>query len=148
MPVLFPLIEYGIAFLRFTNRVQHITIALAVHRLLKCLDRQTQVHLICSNVFSDIRQIRSLDTVQEYQEGQDLIISPALLRRAYLTFLNFKASGANIVNRLHPFFPCLQIQIQNSAEGVLIRNIKVHTLCLVNMPLPDAAGPHRPGLVY
>ena len=54
--------------LRLTDRIQHIAVALAVHRLLESLDGQAQVDLIGRNIFADGRQIGGLDAVQEDEE--------------------------------------------------------------------------------
>ena len=68
MRIIFPLIQHFISLLRLTDRIQHITITLTVYCLLKCLNRQAQIYFICCNIFADVRQIRSLNTVQKYKK--------------------------------------------------------------------------------
>ena len=65
MLILLPLVEYLITFLRLTNGIQHVTVALAVYSLLKGLDGKAEVYLIGSNIITDIGQVSSLDTVQK-----------------------------------------------------------------------------------
>ena len=78
MCIIPPLIQNLRAFLMFTDRIQHIAVALAVHSLLKSLDGQTQIHLIGCDIFTDSRQIGCLDAVQKDKEGEDLVIGPPL----------------------------------------------------------------------
>ena len=75
MLILLPLIKDAASFLRLTDGIQHIAVALAVNRLLKGLDGKAQVYFISRNVLADVRQISGLDTVQKDQKGEYLIIS-------------------------------------------------------------------------
>ena len=58
-----PLVKNVISFRRIANGVQHIAVALAVDALLKGLDRETEVDLICRNILRNIRQIRRLQGI-------------------------------------------------------------------------------------
>ena len=78
MLVIPPLVQNLCAFLRLTDGIQHIAVALAVHCLLKSLDGEAQIDLVCCNILTDCRQIGSLDTVKKDKERKDLIICPSL----------------------------------------------------------------------
>ena len=75
MLICFPLIQNVIALLRTTYRVQHITVTLAMDALLKGLNMQAEIDFICCNVFTDSRQIVTLQGVKENKEAQYLVIS-------------------------------------------------------------------------
>ena len=87
MLILLPLVKNLITFLRLTNCVQHIAVALTVYGLLKGLDRKTEVYFVGSNIITDIGKVGSLDTVQEDQEGQDLIIGSSFGRQKIFIIL-------------------------------------------------------------
>ena len=69
MLVILPLVKDGIALGRAADGVQHIAVALTVHTFLEGLDGQAQIHLIRSDVFPYVRQVGSLDGIQENQEA-------------------------------------------------------------------------------
>ncbi len=67
--VALPLIEHLIPSLRLADGIQHITVTLAVNRLLKGLNGKTEIDLIGSYIFPKGRQIRGLDAVQKHKKG-------------------------------------------------------------------------------
>ena len=83
MLVLLPLVQHVVALLRFADGVQHVAVALAVHRLLEGLDGQAQVHLVGRDVLAHGRQVRRLQAVKKDEERQDLVVG-APLRRGQL----------------------------------------------------------------
>ena len=79
--IVLPLIEDVIAFLRLTDRIQHVAVALGVQRLLKRLDRQTEIDLVGGDVGGDVGKVGRLQGIEEDQEGEDLVVG-GLLRLA------------------------------------------------------------------
>ena len=69
MLIILPLVENVVSFYRTADGVQHITVALAVYTFLKCLDRETEINLVCGNVFTDAREVCSLDGIQKHKKA-------------------------------------------------------------------------------
>ena len=69
MRIVLPLVENIVSFYWTADGVQHITVTLAVYTFLKCLDRETEINLVCGNVFTDAREVCSLDGIQEYKKA-------------------------------------------------------------------------------
>ena len=77
MLVEFPLIKDVVALVGRTYGVQHIAVALRMHRLLEGLDVQAEIDFVCGDVFADVGQVRRLDGVEEDEETQHLVVRSA-----------------------------------------------------------------------
>lgn len=69
-----PLVQDLFALFRRTDRIEHIAVALRMDALLKRLDRKAEIHFVGRRIFRDIRQIGTLQRIQEDQKAQDLVI--------------------------------------------------------------------------
>ena len=63
MLVLLPLVQHVVALLRFADGVQHVAVALAVHRLLESLNRKAQIYLIGCDILGNAGQVGCLDGI-------------------------------------------------------------------------------------
>ena len=73
-----PLVEDLVALGRVADGVEHVGVALRVHTFLKRLDGQAEIHLVGGDVLGDVGQVGRLQRVEEYQEGEDLVVRDAL----------------------------------------------------------------------
>lgn len=75
-----PLIEDSVTLLGTADGVEHITVALTMHALLKVLNMQTEVHLVGRDIFAHTRQIIALQRIEEDQETEYLVVRLPLSR--------------------------------------------------------------------
>ena len=61
--ILLPLVQYSVPLHRTADGVQHIAVALAVHRLLKSLYGKAQIHLIGCDILGNTGQVCCLDGI-------------------------------------------------------------------------------------
>ena len=63
MRIVLPLVENIVSFYWTADGVQHIAVALAVHRLLKSLYGKAQIHLIGCDILGNTGQVCCLDGI-------------------------------------------------------------------------------------
>ena len=61
--ILLPLVQYPVPLHRAADGIQHIAVALAVHRLLESLNRKAQIYLIGCDILGNAGQVGCLDGI-------------------------------------------------------------------------------------
>ena len=72
-----PLEKNRVALFRRADRVEHVAVALRMHRFLKRLNREAEIDFARRDVFADVGQIRRLDAVEKNQERKRLVVGDA-----------------------------------------------------------------------
>ena len=78
-----PLIKNVVTLFRTTDSVEHVAITLTMDTLLECLNMQTEVYFVCSDILTKGWEVIALKRIKENKEAQNLIIG--------CTFSLFKA---------------------------------------------------------
>ena len=81
--VVLPLKENGVALFGRTNRIEHITVTLRMDGLLEGLYIQAEIDFARRDVLANVGQVGRLNTVEEDEERQNLIVSRALGRQEF-----------------------------------------------------------------
>ena len=69
-----PLIKNVVTLFRTTDSVEHVAITLTMDTLLECLNMQTEVYLVCSDILTKGWEVIALKRIKENKEAQNLII--------------------------------------------------------------------------